>query len=127
MINLNVLNRLGAHHLTGTTRFQRSYGLKKIIVHKQYHGRHLRNDIAVLQLGKSIDDSLRVNVVCLPKAGNRVKPGKKYYIRGNQFFDVNGTYIYICSSVKIKAKIFKQIMVLNAIIFVKQKVKIYPP
>ena len=89
MVNLNVLNRLGAHNRTGTTRFQRSYSLKKIVVHKQYNR---TNDIAVLQLGKSIDGSLHVNVVCLPKAGDRVKPGKKCYITGNQFFDVNGTY-----------------------------------
>ncbi|XP_074626958.1 chymotrypsin-C-like isoform X2 [Acropora palmata] len=73
---------VGAHNRAGTTRFQRSYGLKKIIVHKQYHRKHMRNDIAVLQLGKSIDGGLHVNVVCLPKAGDRVKPGKKCYITG---------------------------------------------
>ena len=112
MVNLNVLNCLGAHNRAGTTRFQRSYGLKKIIVHKQYHRKHMRNDIAVLQLGKSIDGGLHVNVVCLPKAGDRVKPGKKCYITGNQFFDVNGTY-FICCALKLKAK---QVMVFNIII-----------
>ena len=72
----------------------------------------MRNDIAVLQLGKSIDGGLHVNVVCLPKAGDRVKPGKKCYITGNQFFDVNGTY-FICCALKLKAK---QVMVFNIII-----------
>ena len=72
----------GSHHRTSTTQFQRSYNLKKIIIHKGYHRNHLRNDIAVLQLEASVDTSLQVNVVCLPKAENRVEPRKKCYITG---------------------------------------------
>ncbi|XP_068756841.1 chymotrypsin-like elastase family member 2A [Montipora capricornis] len=73
---------LGSHRRTSTTKFQRSYNLKKIIIHEGYHRNHLRNDIAVLQLEASVDTSLQVNVVCFPKAENRVEPGKKCYITG---------------------------------------------
>lgn len=73
---------VGSHHRTSTTQFERSYNLKKIIIHEKYLRSHLRNDIAVLQLEASIDTSLQVNVVCLPKAENRVEPRKRCYITG---------------------------------------------
>ena len=76
------LSLLGAHSRTGTTQFQKSYNLRQIIKHKGYSRRHLRNDIALLQLETPIDASLHVNVVCLPKAGTRVGPGKKCYLTG---------------------------------------------
>lgn len=73
---------VGAHRRTGTTQFQKSYKLRQIIKHKGYSRSHLRNDIAVLQLETPIDASLHVNVVCLPKAGTRVVPGKNCYLTG---------------------------------------------
>jgi len=73
---------VGVHDRTGMTQHQKSYKLKRIIKHEQYHRNHLRNDIALLQMETSIDPSLHVNVVCLPKAGTRVEPGKQCYITG---------------------------------------------
>ena len=79
---LFIILSTGSHHRTSTTQFERSYNLKKIIIHEKYLRSHLRNDIAVLQLEASIDTSLQVNVVCLPKAENRVEPRKRCYITG---------------------------------------------
>lgn len=44
--------------------------------------RHLRNDIALLQLEQPIQASDKVNTVCLPDSGSKVQGGTQCYITG---------------------------------------------
>ena len=73
---------LGAHSRLGTTAVQRTFRLKKVIKHERFSMRHLRNDIALLQLSGSVTPSSKVNVVCLPQKGSTAQIGKQCYITG---------------------------------------------
>ena len=48
--------------------------------------RHLRNDVALLQLDGQITASSKVNTVCLPREGSRVPAGTICYITGIVLF-----------------------------------------
>ncbi|XP_078374818.1 chymotrypsin-like protease CTRL-1 [Oculina patagonica] len=73
---------VGAHDRTGTTAVQKTFRLKQVFKHEGFGMRHLRNDIALLQLDGSIQASSKVNTVCLPSSGSRVPVGTKCYITG---------------------------------------------
>ncbi|KAM7433611.1 hypothetical protein ABFA07_016185 [Porites harrisoni] len=73
---------VGAHRRTGSTAVQRTFRLKRLFKHEQFNTRNLRNDIALLQLEKPISASSKVNTVCLPRSGSKVKEGTRCYITG---------------------------------------------
>ena len=73
----------GAHSRLGSTTVQRTHRLKKLFKHEGYSGRHLRNDIALLQLERPISASAKVNTVCLPESRSRIPAGTQCYITGN--------------------------------------------
>ncbi|KXJ05222.1 Chymotrypsinogen B, partial [Exaiptasia diaphana] len=71
-----------AHRRTGHTQVQQEFRLRKLFKHEGFSMRHLRNDIALLQLQKPVEISTKVNTVCLPSSGSRAKAGAKCYITG---------------------------------------------
>ncbi|XP_027047208.1 chymotrypsinogen B-like [Pocillopora damicornis] len=73
---------VGAHSRLGSTTVQRTHRLKKLFKHEGYSGRHLRNDIALLQLERPITASSKVNTVCLPESRSRIPAGTQCYITG---------------------------------------------
>lgn len=73
---------LGAHTRTGVTAVQRTFRLKKLYKHEYFNMRHLKNDVALLQLDGQISASSKVNTVCLPKKGSRVAANTNCYITG---------------------------------------------
>ncbi|KAM7433613.1 hypothetical protein ABFA07_016186 [Porites harrisoni] len=73
---------VGAHRRTGSTAVQQTFRLKKLFKHEQFSMRHLRNDIALLQLYRPISASSKVNTVCLPSSGSRIPTGTRCYITG---------------------------------------------
>lgn len=73
---------VGAHRRTGSTAVQQTFRLKKLFKHEQFSMRHLRNDIALLQLERPISASAKVNTVCLPSSGSRIPAGSQCYITG---------------------------------------------
>ena len=72
----------GAHRLSGSTPVEKTFDVKKLIIHEKYSGRDPSYDIALLKLDGSIDTSDKVNIVCLPSQGSRVSAGKQCYITG---------------------------------------------
>ena len=74
---------VGAHRRTGSTAVQQTFRLKKLFKHEQFSMRHLRNDIALLQLYRPISASSKVNTVCLPSSGSRIPTGTRCYITGS--------------------------------------------
>ena len=44
--------------------------------------KHLRGDIALLQLDRPAQLSEKVNVVCLPRKGSRIAAGTRCFITG---------------------------------------------
>ena len=95
----------GAHRRTGTTRFQQSFQVKKIIKNCHFSMRHLKNDIALLELERPVPLNDKVNLICLPQKDSRVAPGTKCYITGNihstLFYfilhDCNITHLHVAS------------------------------
>ncbi|XP_031574197.1 chymotrypsinogen B-like isoform X2 [Actinia tenebrosa] len=73
---------VGAHTRTGSTAVQQTFRLKQLFKHEGFSMRHLRNDIALLQLNGQISASSKVNTVCLPQKGSRVPAGTGCYITG---------------------------------------------
>ncbi|KAL9970708.1 hypothetical protein ACROYT_G023120 [Oculina patagonica] len=73
---------VGAHVRTGNTAVQETFNLKQLISHEGFSMRHLRNDIALLQLDRPATLSSKVNLVCLPQKGTKVAPGSKCFITG---------------------------------------------
>ena len=73
---------VGAHLRTGSTAVQQTFRLKQLFKHEQFSMRHLRNDIALLQLERPISASAKVNTVCLPSSGSRIPAGSQCYITG---------------------------------------------
>ena len=73
---------VGAHQRTGSTAVQQTFRLKQLFKHEQFSMRHLRNDIALLQLAGSVSASSKVNTVCLPSSGTRIPAGRQCYITG---------------------------------------------
>ncbi|KAJ7382094.1 hypothetical protein OS493_037063 [Desmophyllum pertusum] len=73
---------VGAHRRTGSTSVQQTFRLRQLFKHEQFNMRQLRNDVALLQLERPIQASSKVNTVCLPSSGSRVKPGTQCYITG---------------------------------------------
>ncbi|XP_028397985.1 chymotrypsinogen B-like [Dendronephthya gigantea] len=71
---------VGAHRRTGTTFVQQTYRLRQLFMHEYYS--QLTNDIALLQLDRPVQTSSKVNTVCLPSAGSRVRAGSRCYITG---------------------------------------------
>ena len=82
--NMGIVNAIyvGAHQRTGSTAVQKTFRLKKLFKHEQFSMRHLRNDIALLQLAGSVSVSSKVNTVCLPSSGSRIPAGRQCYITG---------------------------------------------
>ena len=72
----------GAHERLGTTDVEQSIKVKRLFVHEGFSYRHLRNDIALLQLATPASLSDKVNTVCLPEQGSRVPDGHNCYITG---------------------------------------------
>ena len=74
----------GAHDRSGQpTSVQKTFNVRRLIMHEQFTQRGLNNDIALLQLDGSITPSNKVNIVCLPQQGSRVPAGTQCYITGN--------------------------------------------
>ncbi|XP_001632947.3 chymotrypsinogen B isoform X2 [Nematostella vectensis] len=73
---------VGAHHRTGNTPVQNTFRLKQLFKHEQFSMRHLKNDIALLQLHEPVKASDKVNTVCLPSSGSRAQAGARCYITG---------------------------------------------
>jgi len=73
---------VGAHRRNGQTAVQKTFRLKRLFKHEGFSMRHLRNDIALLQLAGSVTTSSKVNTVCLPSSGSKARPGAQCYITG---------------------------------------------
>ncbi|KAK3721618.1 hypothetical protein QZH41_008298 [Actinostola sp. cb2023] len=73
---------VGAHYRLGTTPVQRTFRLRQLFKHEGFSMRHLRNDIALLQLQGSVSTSSKVNTVCLPQKGSQAQISKGCYITG---------------------------------------------
>ncbi|XP_068753358.1 chymotrypsinogen A-like [Montipora capricornis] len=73
---------VGAHRRNGRTQVQQTLRVKKLFKHEQFSRRNLRNDVALLQLERSITLSSKINTVCLPKENSRVSPGTQCFITG---------------------------------------------
>ena len=76
---------------TGNTAVQQTFNLKQQISHEGFSMRHLRNDIALLQLDRPAQLSTKVNLVCLPPKGSKVTPGPKCFITGTCHVNVPST------------------------------------
>ena len=79
---LIIFRFLGAHVRTGTTAVQQTFNLKQLFSHESFSMRHLRSDIALLQLDRPAQLSDKVNTVCLPEKGSRVAPGTRCFVTG---------------------------------------------
>ena len=84
----------GAHRRTGTTSVQRTFRVQQLFKHESFNMRNLQNDIALLQLQGSIQNSDKVSTVCLPSSGSRVSPGQQCYITGTTHYLLNSYSIY---------------------------------
>ncbi|KAL9970715.1 hypothetical protein ACROYT_G023128 [Oculina patagonica] len=73
---------VGAHRRTGSTSVQQTFRLKQLFKHEGFSMRHLKNDIALLQLEQPIAASDKVSTVCLPDSGSQVAAGTQCYITG---------------------------------------------
>ena len=56
----------GAHRRKGTTDAQESVKVKAIHKHSGFNMKHLRHDIAVLQLERPVELNDKVTTVCMP-------------------------------------------------------------
>ena len=74
----------GAHRRNGYTSVQQTFRVRQLFIHEYY--KNLRNDIALLQLQQSIQSSQKVNTVCLPQSGDKVRPGTQCYITGTTHY-----------------------------------------
>ncbi|XP_022784073.1 chymotrypsinogen B-like [Stylophora pistillata] len=74
---------VGDHNRNANEGTEESVGAKQIISHPEYNrpGR-LNNDIALIELARSVKLSVRVNPVCLPSSDSDVPTGSKCYITG---------------------------------------------
>lgn len=75
----------GAHKRLGVTAVQKSHKVKKVIRHRGFSMRHLKNDIALLELEQPVMLSNKVNLVCLPSRGSSAVVGSKCYITGKYY------------------------------------------
>ncbi|KXJ10614.1 Chymotrypsinogen B [Exaiptasia diaphana] len=73
---------VGAHHRNGHTQVQEEFRLRQLFKHEGFSMRHLKNDIALIQLERPVKMSSKVNTVCLPSSGSRAKEGAQCYITG---------------------------------------------
>ena len=53
-----------------------------VCYHEDFALHHLRHDVAVLTLEKSVTLNEKVSTVCLPRSGQQVATGTKCYITG---------------------------------------------
>ncbi len=80
---------VGDHNRNTNEGTEEVVGAKQIISHPQYNKPSpINNDIALIQLVKSVKLSQRVNTVCLPSHDSDVPTGSKCYITGKQGWKV---------------------------------------
>ena len=61
---------------------QQTFNVKQLFSHEGFSIKHLRGDIALLQLDRPAQLSEKVNLVCLPQKGSRVAAGTRCFITG---------------------------------------------
>ncbi|KXJ21946.1 chymotrypsinogen A [Exaiptasia diaphana] len=73
---------VGAHERQKLTQHLKVHYAKEIYIHKSYHRRHLRADVALIHLQDSIALHKHVAAIPLPRQGDRVSPGTKCFVTG---------------------------------------------
>lgn len=111
----------GAHIRTGTTSVQQTFNLRQLFKHESFNMRELRNDIALLQLNGRVKLSDKVNTVCMPQLGDKVSPGSRCYITGNEI-----AFFFLWQNVKC-VNYYRIIEILRAPSLVKRLALIAPP
>ena len=64
---------IGAYRRKGTTDVQQTFKLTSLHIHEDFSMRHLKNDIALLQLDRPVKLSDKVSTVCLPSQAPDLK------------------------------------------------------
>ncbi|KAK3717103.1 hypothetical protein QZH41_016134 [Actinostola sp. cb2023] len=82
LLQTRVVN--GGHDRRKNTPFQKTFRVKRLVYHHHYFRRHLRYDVALLQLTASVRISKGVQIVALPRQGSRIAPGRICYVTGGQ-------------------------------------------
>ena len=59
--------------------------MSRVIKHPDFSMRHLRHDVAVLQLARPASLNNTVGTVCLPSHGSRVELGTTCYVTGKLY------------------------------------------
>ncbi|KAK3753043.1 hypothetical protein QZH41_008769, partial [Actinostola sp. cb2023] len=71
---------VGGHNRRKKTRYQKTFRVKRLFYHHYYLRRHLKYDMALLQLAGSVRISRGVKIVRLPRKNSRVAIGKICYV-----------------------------------------------
>merc|ERR1712215_58023 len=73
---------VGAHTLFGSTHYQKTHTLSRVVMHQGFSMRHFRNDLALLRLSSPAQLISQVSPVCLPGVGIRIPARSRCYITG---------------------------------------------
>ncbi|XP_067670923.1 chymotrypsin-like protease CTRL-1 [Haliotis asinina] len=72
----------GKHNADRYDVTQRTYHLKKLVIHEHYDSHTVLNDIALLLLHETIDYTDYIRPVCLPSSSERLYVGQHCYLAG---------------------------------------------
>ncbi|XP_041362216.1 prostasin-like [Gigantopelta aegis] len=73
---------LGKHHVDRYDVTQRSYHVRRIVMHENYNNHTVRNDVALVVLWERIRYSDYISPICLPKLNRNMVVGKSCLIAG---------------------------------------------